>query len=87
MENTMLKLNPRARTVEQDGQTGLTLDGVTCMAGDRVQTAILRLLAAGAQPLETLKALICQTGPQPGGDAFAALALADFILRFGDYLL
>jgi len=82
----MLSLLPGACAAEENGRFGLKLAGRTRLTADRREIALLRALLRGAKPIDELKKLLC-TGPDPpAGDAFAALALAAFILNFGDYL-
>ena len=86
MERDLLCLKPGVQSVEERGRLGLTLSGQTLLTSDPGQSALLQALLSGAQPLETLKFLLRGGRTPPGGDAYAALALADFILQFKDFL-
>jgi hypothetical protein len=85
MEENRLCLKPGVTLVEQDGKTGLTLGGVARFTREPRQAEILRLLTHGAQPLTALPALLA-SGADPPDEGTAALALADLILAFEDYL-
>ena len=85
MDGTVIALKPGAALVEENGQTGLALGGKRRMAKSGPQAAALRALASGGQPAEKLAELMrLRIGPENG--AAAALALAELILEFGDYL-
>ena len=86
MENTILALKAGALPANQDGRCGLTLGGRTSLAVSAQETALLHALFQRAQPIADLKALLLAGDPSPVGEAFAALTLAEFIIRFGDYL-
>lgn len=85
MENQLIALKAGAAPVERDGRYGVTFSGKTTLTADRRQIALLHALAGGAQPITALKTLL-RADAQPGSDAFAALALAQFIIEFSEYL-
>lgn len=83
MKEEVLKLLPGVQAVGENDRLGLTRNGQMRLTTDGRQIALLRALLSGPQPLSTL--LHIKSDPH-GGDAFAALALAEFILSFEDYL-
>lgn len=86
MKEDILTLLPGVRSAEENGRLGLTLYGRTRLTDDKRQIALLNSLLAGPQSVDSLGILLGAGNDPPGGEAFAALALAEFILNFKDYL-
>lgn len=86
MDKTMLTLKPGITLTEQNGQTGLTLHGRVQYAKDARQAEILRALVEQPQSLENLMAILQTGNGLPGSDHDVSLAIAGFILDFGEYL-
>lgn len=86
MENTMLVLKKGVKLTEQDGRAGLAFAENTIFAKDKRQEIIIRALIEQAQPLDKLIAMTRTCDGQMLSDVDASLALAEFILDFGDYL-
>ena len=85
MDETMLTLKTGVELIEQDGQVGLILSGCTQFAKNPRQTEILRALTERPLSPESLMALLhARDGPQNENDN--SLAIAGFILDFGDYI-
>ena len=86
MDEAMLTLKPGVTLTEQDGQTGLVLSGYTRFAKDERQTEILRALMAESQPPESLLTLLQGLRNSPENNNEISLAIAEFILDFGEFL-
>lgn len=86
MDETILTLKPGVTLSEQDGQTSLVLDGHVQYAKDERQIKILRALILHSQPLETLIALLHTRDAPSKNDNDHSLAIAEFILDFGEFL-
>ena len=85
MNETMLTLKPGVMLTERDGKTGLTLHGHSQFAKDDCQSKILRALSERPLSLEGLMAtLSARDNTQSDNDN--SLAIAEFILDFGDYI-
>ncbi|MEA4954536.1 MAG: hypothetical protein VB096_03340 [Pseudoflavonifractor sp.] len=85
MDQAMLALKPGVTLTEQDGHAGLTFCGRTQLAKDARQAKILRALLLQSRSPESLTALLCaRDGLQ--GEGENSLAIAEFILDFGEYL-
>ena len=85
MNETMLTLKTGVELIEQDGQIGLMLHGRTQFAKNLPQTKILRALMKQPLSPESLMALL-GTGNGKQSDNENSLAIAEFILDFGEYL-
>lgn len=86
MNETMLTLKPDVTLTERDGQVGLTLHGHARFAKDARQTKILRALVLQSQSLESLISLLHARDDPFQNDNYISLAMAEFILDFGDFL-
>lgn len=86
MDKIMLTLKRGVTLIEQGGRTGLTLHGRVCFARDARQAEILRALALQSQSLENLTALLHARDSPPQNEHRISLAVAEFILDFGEYL-
>lgn len=86
MEETMLTLKTGVTLTEQAGQVGLTLHGHTQFAKDARQAEILRALVLQSQPPESLMTLLRTRDGPTKSDNDISLAIAEFILDFGEYL-
>lgn len=86
MDQIMLSLKPGVTLAEQGGQIGLVLQGRARFARDARQTEILRALILQSQSLETLMALLHTGNDPPENDPGISLAMAGFILDFGEFL-
>lgn len=86
MNETMLTLKPGVTLTEQDGQAGLVLNGRTRLAKNARQADILLALVAQPQPPEILTALLRALDGSSENDNEIFLAIAEFILDFGEYL-
>ena len=85
MDEAKLLFKPGVTLSVLNGEVGLLLNGNARFAENARHVCLLRALCAGAQPPETLKTLL--RGENAGlADCDASLALAEFILRFDDYL-
>ena len=86
MDETMLNLKPGVTPTERDGQIGLTLHGRAQFAKDARQAQILRALILQSRPPESLMAFLQTRVGSPENDNEISLAIAEFILDFGEYL-
>lgn len=86
MDKTMLTLKHGVTLIEQGGQTGLAFQGHVQYAGDPRQAQILRALVPRPQSLESLMALLHTGNNPPENDPGISLAMAGFILDFGEFL-
>ena len=86
MDKTMLTLKYGVTLIEQGGQTGLVLQGRARFAQDPRQAKILRALVPRPQSLESLMALLHTGNNPPENDPGISLAMAGFILDFGEFL-
>ena len=85
MDETMLTLKPGVMLTKQNSQVGLVLNDRVRYAKNTRQAEILLMLVKQSQPLESLVALLCARDDQQNdNDIF--LAMAEFILDFGEYL-
>ena len=85
MDETMLTLKTGVTLIEQEGQFGLVLHGRTQFAKNPRQTEILQALTEQPLSPESLMALLrARDGPQNENEN--SLAIAGFILDFGDYI-
>lgn len=85
MNETMLTLKPDTELTEAGDRIGLMRNGQTQFAKNGRQAEILRALLLQSQPLEGLTALL-RTGNGLQSDNENLLAIAEFILDFGEYL-
>ncbi len=85
MDETMLTLKPGVALTERDGKTGLTLHRHTQYAKDARQAKILRALLEQSHSPESLMAFL-SVGDDSQSDNDISLAVAEFILNFGEYL-
>jgi len=85
MDETMLTLKPGVTLTEHDGKTGLTLNGQTQYAMDARQVKILRTLLERPHSPESLM-VILSAGEGSQNDNDNSLAIAEFILDYGDYI-
>ena len=86
MDQIMLTLKPGVTLTERGGQIGLMLQGRICFAKDAQQAEILRALLERPQTVESLMALLHARDGPPENDHRISLAMAGFILEFGEYL-
>jgi len=86
MDETILKLKSGVTLTERGGQTGLVLQGRARFARDPRQAKILRALVKWPQSLESLMALLHTGNNPPENDPGISLAMAGFILDFGEFL-
>lgn len=86
MEKTMLTLKRGVTQIEQSGQPGFSLNGQTKFAKDGRQTTILRAISERPQPLGSLAALLHAHENPPDVANEIPLAIAEFILDFGEFL-
>lgn len=85
MDETMLTLKNGVALIEQDGQVGHVLHERAQFAKNPRQTEILRVLTERPLSPGSLMALLrARDGPQNENDN--SLAIAGFILDFGDYI-
>lgn len=86
MDQIMLTLKPGVTLAEWGGQIGLALQERIHFAKDTRQVEVLRALALQRQSLENLMMLLCARDGPPENDHRIFLAVAEFILDFGEYL-
>ncbi|MET0017035.1 hypothetical protein [Oscillibacter sp.] len=86
MDQIILTLKPGVTLAERGGQIGLVLQGRICFTKDAQQAEILRALVLQSQSLETLMALLHRGNTPLENDHRISLAMAEFILEFGEYL-
>lgn len=86
MDQIMLTLKPGVTLAERGGQIGLLLQGRVRFAKDARQAEILRALVQRPQSLENLMVLLHARDGPPERDHRISLAIAEFILNFGEYL-
>ncbi|BAK97803.1 hypothetical protein OBV_06050 [Oscillibacter valericigenes Sjm18-20] len=86
MDQTMLTLKHGTTLAERGGQMGIVLNGRVRFAQNARQAEILRALVERPRSIKSLTALLrardCAT--DNGSEFF--LAIAEFILDFGEYL-
>lgn len=82
----MLTLKPGTMLAERGGRTSLVLDGRVRFAKDARQAEILRALVEQSQSLEDLMALLSARDGPSANDSEVSIAMAEFILDFGEYL-
>jgi len=85
MDETMLTLKTGVKLIEQDGKIGLTLHGHIQYAMNERQSEILRALSERPDSPESLIAIL-SARDIPQIDNENSLAIAEFILEFGEYL-
>lgn len=85
MEKTMLMLRKGIQQIKLEGRAGLALEGQCRTAKNALQAELLSALAKGAKTPEELIDLVCKS-KLPEERADGALAVAEFILDFGEYL-
>ena len=85
MDETMLTLKPGVTLTESENRVGLTRNGQTKFAKNERQTEILRALVLQSRSPEGLTALL-RAGDGLQSDNENSLAIAEFILDFGDYI-
>ena len=86
MDETMLTLKPGVSLTKQDGQVGLVLNDRVRYAKYERQAQILLTLDEQPQPVESLMVLLQTRGGSPNSNNEISLAIAEFILDFGEYL-
>ena len=86
MDETMLNLKRGVTLTKQDGQVGLVLNDRVRYAKNEQQAEILLTLVQQPQPIESLTELLCTLDGSPENDNEISLAIAEFILDFGEYL-
>lgn len=84
--NTLLILKPGSRPQERAGMPGVCLDEKTEFTDDLRQAALLSTLFRRSLTPENAVALLRGLAGEDLDEAGASLALAGFILKFGDYL-
>ncbi|WP_293009401.1 MULTISPECIES: hypothetical protein [unclassified Oscillibacter] len=85
MDETMLTLKPGVTLTEAGNRVGLTQNGQTQFAKNTRQAEILRALVLHSRSSEGLTALL-RTGEGLQSDNENSLAIAEFILDFGEFL-
>ena len=86
MDETMLTLKADVTLTERDGQVGVVLNDRVRYAKNERQAEILLALVKQSQPLESLMALLRALYGSTENDNEMSLAIAEFILDFGEYL-
>jgi len=86
LDETILTLKSGVMLTESDGKIGFTLDGQTHFANNATQSALLLALAAKPHTLEVLLNLLHKHGDSSYSEIDISLAMAEFILDFGEYL-
>lgn len=85
MDETMLTLKPGVQLTEAGNRVGLTRNGQTKFAKNSRQEEILRVLVERTLSPESLMAILSVSeGLQNDNDK--SLAIAEFILDFGEFL-
>ncbi len=85
MDETMLTLKTGAALTEVENRVGLTRNGQTKYAKSMRQAIIIRALSERPHSPESLAALLC-AADCPQSDNDNSLAIAEFILDFGEFL-
>lgn len=85
MDKAMLTLKPDAALTEGGNQVGLTLDGRTQYAKNPHQAEMIRALLRHPLSPERVVELL-REGNDSRNDNEISLAIAEFILDFGEYL-
>jgi len=85
MDETMLTLKPGVALTEGKNHVGLTLHGRTQYAKDPPQAEMIQALFKHTLSPESLMELL-RAGNDPKNDNDTSLAIAEFILDFGEYL-
>ncbi|MCI2057368.1 MAG: hypothetical protein LKJ86_09525 [Oscillibacter sp.] len=85
-EKIMLRLKKGVSPALQEGPLGLSWNGKTRIARDNLQERVLWLLLEREQSPDELETAIQACGADHSDSLNTALALAGFILDFGDYL-
>lgn len=86
MDETMLVLKSGVTLTEHGGQVGLVLNDRVRYAKNERQAEILLTLVKQPQPIESLTELLCTLDGSTENDNEISLAIAEFILDFGDFL-
>lgn len=86
MDETMLTLKPGVKLIEQNRKIGLMLNDRTKFANGARQEALLNALVLQKQSLEGIKELIQTRDSRSDSENEIALAIAEFILDFGEFL-
>ena len=86
MEQNNVRLKPGAEIYHDSGGYGLRLGDNSRRAKDEAQNAVLRALSDGHSSLDELLAAVTSAMPNGTPPCMAALALADFVLEFENYL-
>ena len=85
MNESKMLLKPGVTLAVQADGIGLLLNGQARFAQNARQASLLRALYGGVQTPDALTAFLCRESAALT-EYDASLALADFILCFGDYL-
>lgn len=85
MNETMLTLKPDTELTEEGNRIGLMRNGQTRFAKNERQAEILRALVKKSRSPEGLTVLL-RTGEGLQSDNENSLAIAEFILDFGEFL-
>ena len=85
MDETILTLKPGVKLTESENRFGLTRNGQTKFAKNEQQAAILRALVLQSRSPESLAAILC-AGNALQSENENSLAIAEFILDFGEFL-
>lgn len=86
MDETIITLKSGVMLTEHNVKTSLTLNGQTRYANNAIQSELLRALATKPQPLEVMMNTIYARGDPSYSESEVSLAMAEFILDFGEYL-
>lgn len=82
MEQTMIKLSPRAKLVEKKNRVGVLYEQRIIWAQGDMQQLLLKRMASGAVGLTELCDILMKGLGEPQVEGNVALALAEFILDF-----
>ena len=86
MDETMLILKSGVTLIKEDGQVGLVMNGRTRFAKDARQAEILQALILQSQSPDSLTELLQMRKGSSESNNEISLAIAEFILDFGEYL-
>lgn len=82
----VVRLVPQAKLIEQGAEVGILCAGVELWAKDSRQAMLLRELAASPKSVYELEEMLKTAQDAHAHAQDVPLALADFILRFGQVL-
>lgn len=86
MDETMLTLKPGVRLIEAGTRVGLVMNERVRYAKNERQAEILRALLLQSRSPECLTALLQTRCGLSENDNEISLAIAEFILNFGEYI-